>query len=479
VLAVIESPTPPAPSVSPAAVAPPAAPRAIPYDPASETIKTLNLAVTAFTLLAITGAGGLAFAGAGGIIGVGAHPSKARGPGSGKVASASVKYMKTGAEAVALGDRSWTWRLPGTERFDALSFALPQWLGPRSPLLARLTTDGSYLRAALGALYLLFPIAGIGLGFLAAGDAASHVVAVPSLNLVLLLLVLGVVDAFAGFLGVVTYGAVLALGGHVTSAPDMRLLMGLGGSWYVTPLLAAAVRPLRRVPARSREHLFDHSADFVIASMIGAWAVQKIIQGLPGLAGVRVGLSAEANLCAVVVLLALVGRLAAETLAVNLYPRRLAAVQPQMVLNAPRRQRLLALAVRAAVFTFVAVAFVGPRWQLWVGLALFAVPQALSMFEGRFPNSARLYHYLPRGILKIVVMLFVARWWGGLALHISTGPHELLADAFVICAIPGLVLSLAGLIGRDGPDTRLTWWHRAAGTAVLLVGVAFVLGLLG
>ncbi|MEA2644973.1 MAG: hypothetical protein QOE92_56, partial [Chloroflexota bacterium] len=425
------------------------------------------------------GAGGLAMAGAGGVLGVSAHPSAARGPGAGKVASANVRYLKGGAEAVARGDRSWTWRIPGTARSDALSFSLPQWLGPRSPLLARLVTDGSYLRAGLGAGYLVFPAAGVILGLLAAGDAAGHGVLVPSLNLVVLLLVLGVVDAFAGFIGVLVYGAALALGGHLAGAADVRLLLGLGGAWFVTPLLAGAARPLRRVPARTIAHLWDHGADFVVASLIGAWAVQKIVQALPGLAGARVELAAGADLCAVVVLVALVGRVAAEALAANLYPRRLAAVQPQMVLDPPAGQRLLALAARAAVFTFVAVAFVGPRWQLWAGLALFAVPQVVSIFGNRFPNHPRLYHYLPRGILKTVIMLFVASWVGSLVVHISNDPHELIADAFAIVPIPGAALSLLGAIGRDGPETSQTWWHRAAGTAVLLVGVAFVFGFTG
>jgi hypothetical protein len=480
VVEVIDSPTPPPPAPSSQVYrAPPAQPQAIAYDPASETSRTVSLAVAAFTLLTLTGAGGLAIAGAGGVLGVSGHPSGARGPGAGKVATASVKYLQGGAEAVARGDRSWTWRIPGTSRFDALSFALPRWLGPRSPLLARLVTDGSYLRAAFGVSYMFLPAAGLVLGLLAASDATRHVVPVPTLTLVVLLLVLGVVDAFAGFVGVLVYGVTLGLGGHLASAPDLRLLIGLGGTWFVTPLLAAAARPLRRVPARTMGHLWDHGADFVVASLIGAWAVQKIVQALPGLAGVRVGLAANANLCALVVLLALVGRVAAEALAANLYPRRLAAVQPQMVLDPPIRQRLLALAGRAAIFTFIAVAFVGLRWQLWVGLALFAVPQLLSIFGDRLPNHPRLYHYLPRGILRTVIMLLVASWVGGLVLHMSTDPHELVADAFAVVAVPGAALSLISVIGRDGAETTLTWWHRAAGTAVLLVGIAFVFGTFG
>lgn len=456
----------------------------VPYDPASEPVKTVNLAVSVFTLLAITGTGGLALAGAGGVLGVAGYPGGTKTPASkapsgGKVASASVKFLKGGAEDVAVGDRSWTWRLPGTDALDRLSFALPGWLGPNTPMLARLGTDGSYLRAVFGSAYLLFPVLGIVLGAAAAGSAAGQPVPVPSTELVLGLLVLGVVDAASGLLGVVAFALGLLFAGQLGTPGHLRLLMGIGGMWSVTPLLAGAARPLRRVPARTLEHLWDRSADVVVASLVGAWAVQKIVLGLPGLAGARLPLTASANTCALIVLVALAGRIAAETLAASYYPRRLADVQPAMILKPGPKQRLLATLLRTGIFVFVAIAFVGPLWQLWVGALLFIIPQVLGVYEEKFPNRPQIFHWMPRGILKTVVMLFVGKWTAILLLGLIANSHQVLADAFVVLALPGLALSIVGLFGRDGVETPLTWWHRAAGAAVLATGILFVLGFVG
>jgi len=76
-------------------------------------------------------------------------------------------------------------------------------------------------------------------------------------------------------------------------------------------------------------------------------------------------------------------------------------------------------------------------------------------------------------------MLFVGKGFGTLVIDQLHDPRTLIADAFVLLALPGLVLSLLDLVGRDGHKRELTWLHRIAGTAVLAVGVVFVLGFVG
>ena len=65
------------------------------------------------------------------------------------------------------GDRSRSWRWPGTVALDRLSRRGPWRASPTSPLIARVTVDASYLRAMFGSLALLLPIAGVALGALA------------------------------------------------------------------------------------------------------------------------------------------------------------------------------------------------------------------------------------------------------------------------------------------------------------------------
>jgi hypothetical protein len=46
----------------------------------------------------------------------------------------------------------------------------------------------------------------------------------------------------------------------------------------------------------------------------------------------------------------------------------------------------------------------------------------------------------------------------------------------VLLALPGLTLSLLGLVGREGGAGATSWGHRAAGSLVLVAGLALVLG---
>jgi hypothetical protein len=262
---------------------------------------------------------------------------------SGSVASGRVKYAKSKADEGAAGDRSWTWRWPGTPSLDALSLGLPVRVAKGSPLLARLLVDGSHLRATLGSLSLLAPAAGVVLGALALSDTGGHAVP-PQIALVIAVCVLGVLDAMAGILAALVFIAGVLVSGHVATADDVRVLMGLGGLWFAAPLIASAARPLRRTPESTWQERWDRLADLVIASLIGAWAVQKLAAAFPGLAGHPLPIATETTPLALAVLIALLARFAVETLVIHLYPERLNRVLPATVPSAggtsgwPRRR---------------------------------------------------------------------------------------------------------------------------------------------
>jgi hypothetical protein len=291
--------------------------------------------------------------------------------------------------------------------------------------------------------------------------------------------VLGVLDAAAGLVAVLTFTiGVLVLGG-VDSNADLRLVLSLDALWVTVPLLAGAARPLRRPPTRSLGQSWDRAADFVIASLIGAWAVNKIILALPGVAGRQLAIAEHADTAAFCVLAALVVRLAAETIAAHLYPLRLDTSEADDVPKPGELQRLGASVLRTALFVFFAYTVVGSGWQLWVGAAFFIIPQILAVFEERFPNSPALSGVLPRGLLALVLMLFVATAVGALLLDkMDEHAKTFLADSFVILALPGFVLSLLSLFGRTEDEAPIGWGKRVAGLAVLITGILLVLGLL-
>jgi uncharacterized RDD family membrane protein YckC len=55
------------------------------------------------------------------------------------------------------------------------------------------------------------------------------------------------------------------------------------------------------------------------------------------------------------------------------------------------------------------------------------------------------------------------------------GEH-FLADSFVILAIPGFVLALLPVFGREGRRPATGWGKRMAGIAILAAGILLALG---
>jgi hypothetical protein len=278
---------------------------------------------------------------------------------------------------------------------------------------------------------------------------------------------------------VLTFVIGVVLLGGVDSNASLRVTLGLSALWVVVPLLAGAARPLRRAPTRSLEESWERAADFVIASLIGAWAVQSLVLALPGLAGLQLPIDEHANAAAICVLAALICRLGLETIAAHLYPGRLDVAEPAELVEPSALQRILATAVRTTIFVFFAYVIVGSSWQLWVGSALFAAPQVLAVFEERLPNSPALFRALPKGLVELVVMLFVVTAFAALLLATMDESSEtFLANSFVLLSLPGFLLSLLGLVGRDGDERAMGWGKRIGGVGLLLAGILLSLGYL-
>jgi hypothetical protein len=207
--------------------------------------------------------------------------------------------------------------------------------------------------------------------------------------------------------------------------------------------------------------------------------VQQIVLALPGLAGRQLAIADHASAAALCVLAALVVRLCLETIAAHLYPARVGVAAPRELPEPGRVQRLGATALRAVLFVFLGNTVVGEHWQLWVGAALFVIPQILSVFGDALPNSPALFRALPKGIVEIVLMLLVGTAVGALLIAtMNENASTFLANSFILLMLPGFVLSLIGLFGRDGDESELGWGKRIAGIPILIVGILLALGLL-
>lgn len=438
------------------------------YSPLANPQQVLSLGVGTFALLTLVGGGGL-------INGSGTSSSSDGTSRKGaKVTGAKVKLHKLKGEGEhEWGDASWTWRWPLTPLLDRISMPWANATAPKSPLAARLVVDGAYLRAMIGSLWLLLPLlAAVLAAFAVKVNEGSPLP--PTLPLLLALLIIGIFDALAGAVAVIAYTIGVAIAGGLTTGDSVRILMGIGVLWFAVPLIANASRPLRRPLGEGREWMFDRIADFVLASLIGAWAASKMIGAWPGLSGLRLPIVGDAALIGFVALGAILVRMGFESACARFYPERVAALAPVKLPYSGKVQRVVSTLFRTVVFGFAAVVFIGNCWQLWVGVVIFCVPQLAIIWDYKFPNYERAHRYVPTGIYKMVLMLIAGTLCAALLAKLMPNPADMLVWGFVLLALPGLALSVFDLLARDGEDPVLTWPRRFVGVGIFALGLAWV-----
>ncbi|MEY3615805.1 MAG: hypothetical protein RLZZ518_806 [Actinomycetota bacterium] len=362
---------------------------------------------------------------------------------------------------------------PRSAKLDRWSFEWPVRLVPRSPLLARIAGDPGYLRALFGWLWLAVPGIGVAVGLAAARNTSFEVI-MPSLALCLVLVTVGTFDAFAGFFAVSAFGLSVLVAGGINSPDAIRGLLGLAVFSFAVPLSAAAVRPFRRVN-KGIDDVWNRVCDAVLIPLFGAWSAGAMFAALPGLTGFKPEYADEIGSVRLVVLLSLVARWLLENAARLYTPRRLDEIENDQLPSPSQFQQLVSTLVRTGVFVFVAVVFIGNNWALWVGGVLYLVPKLVALVNDNFPHLRTVHRYLPRGLFRVVLMLFVAKWWGGIVADRVSDPANMVMLGFVLLGLPGLALTITGWFARESKPWRSTFVSKLLGVVVLIVGLIVVL----
>ena len=143
----------------------------------------------------------------------------------------------------------------------------------------------------------------------------------------------------------------------------------------------------------------------------------------------------------------------------------------------------LAIAFKTAVFAFLAEPFIGNSIQLWLGIILFLLPKIVSItIAGRLPKSRTIYKALPKGALKIVVMVFVGTLFARWVQSFYQDPTQFLRWGFVILGLPGLILQFANFFAdRSAPSNWKyegtgRFFYRAGGVIIFFLIVEIALG---
>ena len=391
--------------------------------------------------------------------------------GSAEVAEVSVRFG-----AFTLEDRPDWFVPPSSTRLDDASREVPRRFHRPMPIVSRVLDDGAYLRALLGLYWLALPLIGLALGVVAARDTGFDVVT-PSLAIVCVLVALGSFDALAGFVAAVAFAISCAVNGGVTSWISVRGILGITVLMFVVPLIASAIRPFRRATTPTL-NAWKRSSDVTLLMLFGAWAAGTMFAALPALTGFSVEWSSHIDAVRWVTIVAIGLRYGLENLARIATARRLSFVQRTDLPEIPKVQIVVSSLVRAVVFAFVAYTFVGNTVALWIATILFVIPKLVTTVVDHFPNLSTIHRFLPRDILKTVVMLFVATWWSKAIADPTMSARETIEHTMIFAGLPGFAFGILAWFGRSGgnwPSTRAT---RVAGVLVTVLGVAIVLGFL-
>jgi hypothetical protein len=389
------------------------------------------------------------------------------------VSSGALKLLKV---EPGWGDRSKTWHAPFTEKTDAFFIALSHRFNPISPLLIRTTQDGNTFRAILGSVASLLTPIGLVLGVVAALNTQGQALP-PAWTIVAAIMAVAIFDAFAGFIAGAVFFLAVLFTGHITNRPEFLTAIGVMVLFFAPALLASAFRPFRRL-VRSQDDLWERITDYALGTLLTFWVITKMVAAMNGLARLELPITEYGTELALLAAALLIVRVGLEDIAVEHYPMRLRALHVE-IKPPSQNQKIRSLIFKIFVFFIMAAPFVGSLLNLVLGTILFAIPQITSLsLEDNLPKKKL---YLPKGVFKTVVMIFVMALASNLIEGAFSSPEAFLKWSFVVMALPGFILHYLDAI-TDAPknDWKTSkngrWVYRIGGLVIYILMILVVKG---
>ena len=382
------------------------------------------------------------------------------------VSSGALKLLKN---EPGKGDLSKSWDNRYTDESDFIFVSLAHRFNRFSPLLTRTIQDGNTVRSMIGSwAALLMPI-GLILGIIAVVNTGGQSLP-PVWTIVALIMAVAIFDAFAGFIAGFVFFLAALLTGNITNRPELLTTIGVMVLFFAPALLASSFRPFRRL-VRNQDDLWERITDYALGTLLTFWVITKMVAAMNGLARLELPITeygAELAFWAAGLLLI---RVALEDIAVEQYPMRLRALHVE-IKKPSQNQKIRSLAFKIFVFFIMAAPFVGSTLNLVLGTLLFAIPQITSLsLEDSLPKKKL---YLPKGVLKTVVMIFVMALASNMIEGAFSSPEAFLKWSFVVMALPGFILHYLDAI-TDTPEGD--WKTTEKGRMIYRIGgvIVFVL----
>jgi hypothetical protein len=382
------------------------------------------------------------------------------------VSSGALKLLKN---EPGKGDLSKSWDNRFTDETDFAFVSLAHRFNRFSPLLTRTVQDGNTIRAIIGSWAgLLMPI-GLILGIVAAVNTGGQALP-PAWGIVALIMAVAIYDAFAGFISGSVFFLSALLTGNITNRPEFLTAIGVMVLFFAPALLASAFRPFRRL-VRNQDDMWERITDYALGTLLTFWVITKMVAAMNGLARLELPITDYGTELALIAAGLLLIRVAFEDIAVEHYPMRLRALHVE-IRKPSQNQKIRSLAFKVFVFFVMAAPFVGSTLNLVLGTLLFAIPQITSLsLEDNLPKKKL---YLPKGVFKTVVMIFVMALASNMIEGAFSSPEAFLKWSFVVMALPGFFLHYLDAI-TDAPESD--WKTTEKGRKIYRVGgvIVFVL----
>jgi hypothetical protein len=382
------------------------------------------------------------------------------------VSSGALKLLKN---EPGKGDLSNTWDNRLTDESDFLFVSLAHRFNRFSPLLTRTIQDGNTVRAMIGSwAALLMPI-GLILGIIAVVNTGGQSLP-PVWTIVALIMAVAIFDAFAGFVAGFVFFLAALVTGNITNRPELLTTIGVMVLFFAPALLASAFRPFRRL-VRNQDDMWERITDYALGTLLTFWVITKMVAAMNGLARLELPITDYGTELALIAAGLLLIRVALEDIAVEQYPMRLRALHVE-ISKPSQAQKVRSLVFKIFVFFIMAAPFVGSTLNLVLGTLLFAIPQITSLsLEDNLPKKKL---FLPKGVLKTVVMIFVMALASNMIEGAFSSPEAFLKWSFVVMALPGFILHYLDAI-TDAPESD--WKTTEKGRMIYRIGgvIVFIL----
>lgn len=362
--------------------------------------------------------------------------------------------------------------------FDPVSKSLAQAVSSISHLLARAIIDARYLRAILGNFAWLTIPSALVVAYLGVQQIDNQ--ALPLLlTPLILLIVIGILDAFAGFVGAFLYLNFVFANGNINSKDSLFTCLGVALIFFAPALIASKFRPWTR-DIKDFSSIWERATDYVLTTLLTGWSVYKLVQALPGLSKLQLPIVEDAALIGILAAAAIALRFTLEEIAWYLYPKRLQQLSIELK-PAGSIQELRAVFFRTGVFYLLAEPFIGTNIFLAIGCAIFIIPQLINLVSNELPKSKYIAQINPRGAFKIVTLSIISIYLLEFLKTLKLSNADFILTSFAIMPIPALIFMLIDAFSGKRPiditlNEKFRYVYRITGVVTLLLLILVIAG---